>query len=54
MSIDHFDPSQARNLTSTGKMPVGPTAKMAVLHSPELDFALAIACKGALAIPRKH
>jgi len=35
-------------------MPVGPTAKMAVLHSPELDSAFAITRKGALAIPRKH
>ena len=33
---------------------VGPTAKMAVLHSPELDSAFAIARKGALAIPGKH
>ena len=33
---------------------VGPTAKIAVLRSPELDSAFAIARKGALAIPRKH
>ena len=32
----------------------GPTAKIAVLHSPELDSALAIGRKGALAILRKH
>jgi hypothetical protein len=53
MSIDHFG-RVVRNLTSTGKMPVGPTAKMAALHSPELDSAFAITRKGALAIPRKH
>jgi hypothetical protein len=35
-------------------MSVGPTTKIAVLHSPELDSAFAIARKGALAIPRKH
>jgi hypothetical protein len=53
MSIDHFG-RVARNLTSTGKMPIGPTARMAVLHSPELESAFATARNGALAIPRKH
>jgi len=49
MSID-----SCRHELNPESFRVGPTAKIAVLHSPERDSAFAIARKGALAIPRKH
>jgi hypothetical protein len=54
MNIDHFGRVRPENLTSKGQDSRWPTARIAVLHSPELGSTFAITRKGALAIPRKH